>query len=41
MSRNEMIEYLSGPYPDTNWKRYKKVQLVAIFLNTVRRLGGR
>ena len=41
MSRDEMIHYLQGPYPYTNWKKYKRAQLVAIFLNTVKRLGGR
>lgn len=41
MSRNEMIEYLSGPYPFVRWQKYKKDQLYAIFLKTVARLGGR
>lgn len=41
MSKAEMIEYLSGPYLNTRWGKYKKAQLYAIFLKTVARLGGR
>lgn len=41
MSKAEMIEYLSGPYPWVRWQKYPKAQLYAIFIKTVARLGGR
>lgn len=41
MTRREMIEYLSGPYPDVKWSKYRWAQLYAIFVKTVKRMGGR
>ena len=41
MSRAELVEYLSGPYPNTRWAKYPKKVLLAIYYKTVRRLGGR